>query len=72
MFHLHRNRYTYLLARLTGLNSIFDCIMEPQFSYCLTFGLTFWLGHADPTHCLCSSSLLATYKLNDTEKLLTF
>ena len=29
----------------------------------------FWLGPADPTHCSCSSSLLAAYKPNETFKV---
>ena len=32
------------LARYTGLNSIFDCIMQPQFSYCLICWFGFLAG----------------------------
>ena len=31
--------------------------------------LGFWLGPADPTHCACSSNLLAAYKPNETFKM---
>ena len=34
--------------------------------------LAFWHVPADSTHCSCLSSLLAAYKLDETEKLLTF
>ena len=63
------------LTRYTGLNSIFDSIMQPQFSYyCLIcwLALAFWLGPAYPTHCSCSSSLPAAYKVHENGKLVTF
>ena len=54
------------LARCTGLSSIFE-IMQPQFSYCL-IALLALVGTCRPS---CLSSLLASYKLNQTGKLLT-
>ena len=49
-------------ARYPSLNSVFDSFI----------GSAFWLEPADPTHCSCSCSLIAAYKINETRKLLTF
>ena len=59
------------LARCSVLNSIFDWVVQPQFSYLL---LLDWfsfvrLGTCRPS---CSSSLLAAYKRNEIGKLMTF
>ena len=65
--------YVYkFLARYTGLNNIFDGIMQPHCSYCLICWFGFLAATCRPTHCLCSSNLLAAFKLNEIGKILTF
>ena len=56
----------------TGLDSIFDYVLQPQLDTACFVDPTFWMSPADPTYCSCSSSLLAAYKLNGTGNLLTF
>ena len=47
MFILHKKIVILTLkylARYTGLNIIFDCIIQPQFSYCLICWFGFLAG----------------------------